>query len=106
MSYAIAWTLAVLAAGTLAFIAYRLYRKRGLWAPFLSTIVIFWSVFPWRFDGEHYAPLFVVFVFRNLFERELGTANVTMTGILGTTLIMLGFLIFHIVRTARRRRHF
>ena len=43
--------------------------------------------------------LFVAVAFRNRYERETGTANVTMNRKLGTTLDHLGFLIFHIVRT-------
>lgn len=83
---------------------YFLFRKRRLWASFLASLVVYWAVLPWRFDDEHYAPIFVVFVFRNLFERELGAANVTLVGLLGSLLIAMVFLIIHLMRLARRRK--
>lgn len=66
--YGVAWLLAAAAAagiGALAFAALRRRPRRGILA---AALVLGWALAPYRFDGEHSAPAFIVGLFRLLFE--------------------------------------
>ena len=68
--YLLAWLVAAIAAllvAGLAFVALRPRRRLG-W--FAAGLLLAWALTPYRFDGEHWAPAFVVGLFRLFFEDD------------------------------------
>lgn len=94
--YAIAWTVVVAAgclAGWLVFRALRAFT----WLRYVTTaLVVVWAVTPYRFDGEHWAPAFLVAAFRVPFIDEdanpaeaVMVLGATATGVLLAALLLI-----------------
>lgn len=64
----IAWLVAVMAATLLAGLLSIALRRLRHWRFLIIGSVLALSLTPYRFDGEHMAPAFVVGLFRLLFE--------------------------------------
>ena len=108
--HAIAWVV-VGAAGmgvcVALFFALRPWRTARILAPLLAAT---WCFIPWRFqdDPDHYAPAFVVLIFRALFEPDGAPGVVARTMALATlaavALFLIGFGTRLLVRFGARRR--
>ena len=84
MGYFLAWLIVLIVGLTVAvFIGYSLKRKPWL-ATIASTLIAIWLVLPWNFDGNNYAPMFIVSVFRLVFGQDIESSG---------ALIALTFLI-------------
>ena len=89
------------------FFALRPWRAARVLAPLLAAT---WFFIPWRFqdDPDHYAPAFVVFVFRALFEPDGEPGVVGRTLALATAaavaIFLIGFGTRMLVRLVARRR--
>ena len=79
--------------------ALRPYRRGARIRYLLPLLVAVWALLPWRIaqDSEHFAPAFVVLLFRSLFEPDGEPASVA-AGLLMATAIVPGALF-------RRSRH-
>ena len=108
--YTVAWIL-VGAAGlgvcVALFFALRPWRRARVLAPLLAAT---WFFIPWRFqdDPDHYAPAFVVLLFRALFEPDGEPGVVGRTLALATAAALAVFLIGMgtrmLIRVVSRRR--
>ena len=89
----IAWAIAAIAAAGAAaglHMALRPYGRAARIRYLLPLLVAVWALLPWRIaeDSEHFAPAFVVLLFRGLFEPE-GEPGSVAAGLLLTTAIVL-----------------
>ncbi len=66
--YAVAWLTASVSAVLVAALLFFAFRRWGSWRHLAAGLVLAWSLTPCRFDGEHWAPAFIVATFRLLFE--------------------------------------
>ena len=69
----IAWAVAAIAAAGAAtglHMALRPYGRAARIRYLLPLLVAVWALLPWRIaeDSEHFAPAFIVLLFRSLFE--------------------------------------
>lgn len=93
--YTVAW-IVVGAAGlgvcAALFLALRRWTAARILAPLVAAT---WFFIPWRFqdDPEHYAPAFVVLLFRGLFEPDGEPGVVGRTLALATAAAVAVFLI-------------
>lgn len=93
--YTVAW-IVVGAAGLGVCVALFLALRRWTAARILAPLVAAtWFFIPWRFqdDPEHYAPAFVVLLFRGLFEPDGDPGVVGRTLALATAAVVAVFLI-------------
>ena len=67
-SYLAAWLVAALAAALAAGLVFAALRRRPRLGVLAAALLLGWALVPYRFDGEHAAPAFVVGLFRLLFE--------------------------------------
>ena len=104
MSYNLAWTVAVVATGVLAVMAYLALKRVKLFAYFVIAIGSFWALWPWEFEEGFFAPLFVVFFYQTFLEADLDPAGVTAFGVLGTFCIGLVFLAILLLQRATRTK--
>ena len=104
MAYALGWSVVVVGSLLLAGLVYYALRRHKTTAWLLICLGLFWTLCPWRFDEEHYAPLFVVLIFEALLEREADPTQVITFALLGTLAVFILFSLFLMVRKARRRR--
>lgn len=104
MSYNLAWLVAVVATGVLAFLAYLALKRVKLLAYFVISVGSFWALWPWEFEDGFFAPLFAVFFYQTFLEADLDPAGVTAFGVLGTFCIGLVFLAILLLRRAARTR--
>ena len=68
MTYVLAWLVAATAALLFAGLLHTALRRLRHWRFLVIGLVLALSLTPYRFDGEHWAPAFVVGLFRLLFE--------------------------------------
>ena len=82
--YAIAWTVVVVAGGLMGWLVFRALR-RFTWVRYVAAVLaVVWAVTPFRFDGEHWAPAFLVAAFRLPFiDEDADPADAIM--VLGAT---------------------
>ncbi|MXZ56379.1 MAG: hypothetical protein F4077_10030 [Gammaproteobacteria bacterium] len=100
MSYNLAWLVAVVATGVLAWLVYLVLRKVKLLAYFMISVGSFWALWPWEFEDGFFAPLFVVFFYQTFLEVDQDPAGATAFGLLGTLCIGLVFLAILLLRKA------
>ena len=100
MSYNLAWLVAVVATGVLAWLVYLALRKVKLLAYFMISVGSFWALWPWEFEDGFFAPLFVVFFYKTFLEVDQDPAGATAFGLLGTLCIGLVFLAILLLRKA------
>lgn len=91
----IAWVVAAIAAagaGTGLHMALRPYRRVARVRYLLALLVAVWSLLPWPIaeDSDHFAPAFIVLLFRGLFEPD-GEPGSVAAGLLLATAIVLAF---------------
>ncbi len=108
--YTIAWII-IGAAGVgvclALFFALRPWPAARILAPLLAAT---WFFIPWRFqdDPDHYAPAFIVLLFRWLFEPDGAPGVVARTMALATAaaiaVFLIGFGTRALLRLAARRR--
>lgn len=67
-NYAVAWLVVAMAALLLAGLLHVALRRLRHWRYLVIGLVLALSLTPYRFDGEHSAPAFVVGLFRLFFE--------------------------------------
>ena len=67
--YLLAWLVAAIAALLAAGLVFVALRRRRL-GFFAAGLLLAWALTPYRFDGEHWAPAFVVGLFRLFFEDD------------------------------------
>ncbi len=104
--YAIAWTVVVVSGSLLGWLVFRALR-RFTWLRYVATVlVLVWAVTPFRFDGEHWAPAFLVAAFRlPLIDEDANPADAIMVLGATTTGVLLAALLLMVGRTlvAKRR---
>ena len=104
-----AWSIVVVAGVGAAFglhMALRTYR-RAAWMRYpLPLVVAVWTLLPWRVgeDSEHFAPAFIVLLFRGLFEPEGEPAAVANALLLAAAIVLtLHFVVAGIAFAWRKR---
>ena len=82
--YAIAWTVVAVSGSLLACLVFQALR-RFTWLRYVATVLVLaWAVTPFQFDGEHWAPVFLVAAFRlPLIDEAANPADAVM--VLGAT---------------------
>lgn len=68
--YLLAWVVAAVAALLTAVLVFAALRPRRRLGFFAAGLLLAWALTPYRFDGEHWAPAFVVGLFRLFFEDD------------------------------------
>ena len=48
---------------------------------------------PWSWDGEHWAPMYIVILFQFFLEREADYSSVVAFAVLGSVMITIAMLI-------------
>lgn len=106
--YAIGWTVVVVSAGLCGWLVFRALR-RFTWLRYVATtLVLVWAATPFRFDDEHWAPVFLVAAFRLPFiDEDANPADAIMVLGATTTGVLLAALLLMVGRTllAKRRKH-
>ena len=64
----VAWCVIAIAAIGAAWLVSVLLRRRPFSRWVAAALVLVWTATPYRFDGEHFAPALVVWLFRLLLE--------------------------------------
>lgn len=104
MSYVIAWIVIAVCTLALALLVYFPLRKRKLLALLIIALGSFWAMWPIMVDDEgHLAPLFVVLVFRSLFEPEGDAGSALIIGFVGTLGILVCYAALLLIRKATDR---
>ena len=102
----LAWTVFALAgigAATGLHMALRSWRRTRYLLPLLVAV---WALLPWRIgqDSEHFAPAFIVLLFRGLFEPEGEPWSVAAGLLLASAIALtLYFVVLGIVVALRKR---
>ena len=105
----IAWAVAAVAAAGAATGLHMAIRPRRLAArvPYLlPLLVIVWALLPWPIaeDSEHFAPAFIVFLFRSLFEPDGEPASVGAGLLMATAIVLvLYFVVVGVIFAWRRK---
>ena len=94
----IAWAIAAVAAAGAAtglHMALRPYRRAARVRYLLPLLVAVWALLPWRIaqDSEHFAPAFIVLLFRGLFEPEGQSGSVAVGLLLATAIVLALYLV-------------
>ena len=105
----IAWAIALVTgagASTGLYMALRPYRRAAAVRYLLPALVAVWALLPWRIaeDSEHFAPAFIVLLFRGLFEPEGEPAAVATGLMLATAIVLTLYLAVAGIAFARRKR--
>ena len=104
--YAIAWAVVAVSGSLLGWLVFRALR-RFTWLRYVATVlVVVWAVTPFRFDGEHWAPAFLVAAFRLPFiDEDANPADAIMVLGATTTGVLLAALLLKVSRAlvAKRR---
>ena len=105
----IAWAVAAIAAAGAAtglHMALRPYRRAVRIRYLLPLLVAVWALLPWRIaeDSEHFAPAFIVLLFRGLFEAEGESRSVAACLLLATAIVLaLYFVVIGVIRALRKK---
>ncbi|MCY3818936.1 MAG: hypothetical protein OXH52_06165 [Gammaproteobacteria bacterium] len=106
----IGWAVAVITgagASTGLYMALRPYRRVASMRYLLPVLVAVWALLPWRIaeDSGHFAPAFIVLLFRGLFEPEGEPAAVAAGLLLATAIVqVLYFVVVGVAFALRRAR--
>ncbi len=106
----IAWAVALVAgagASTGLYMALRAYRRAAAVRYLLPALVAVWALLPWRIaeDSGHFAPAFIVLLFRGLFEPDGEPAAVAAGLLLATAIVLvLYFVVVGVTFALRRTR--
>ena len=105
----LAWGVAAIAtAGAVTGIhmALRPYRRGARVRYLLPLLVAVWALLPWRIaqDSEHFAPAFIVLLFRSLFEPDGEPASVAAGLLMATAIVLvLYFVVLGVILAWRRK---
>ncbi|MCE2423903.1 MAG: hypothetical protein J4F45_02195 [Pseudomonadales bacterium] len=102
--YALAWLVLVVSAVAVAALVFVVTPRWGRLRYLAAAVVLAWSLTPFRFDGEHWAPAFAVAIFR-LFLEDGADARPSVF-LLGsvTAMVLAVYLVVGIVLAAVKRR--
>ena len=105
----IAWLVAAIAAAGAAtglHLALRPYRRAARFRHLLALLVAVWALLPWRIaeDSDHFAPAFIVLLFRGLFEPEGEPGSVAAGLLLATAIVLVLYFVAVGIAFARRKR--
>ena len=104
MSYVIAWIVIAVCTLALALLVYFPLRRRKLLALLIIALGCYWAMWPIMVDDEgHLVPLFVVLVFRSLFEPEGDASSAFFVGFVGTLGILVCYVTLLLIRKATDR---
>lgn len=87
-------------------LALRPYRRAARIRYLLALLVAVWALLPWRIaeDSEHFAPAFIVLLFRGLFEPDGEPGSVAAGLLLATAIVLvLYFVVFGIAFVVRKK---
>ena len=105
----IAWLVAAIAAAGAAtglHMALRSHRRAARIRHLLALLVAVWALLPWRIaeDSDHFAPAFIVLLFRGLFEPDGEPGSVAAGLLLATTIVLVSYLVGVGIAFAWRRK--
>ena len=105
----IAWAVAAIAAAGAAtglHMALRHYRRAARIRYLLPLLVAVWALLPWRIaqDSAHFAPAFVVLLFRGLFSAEGESGSVAAGLLLATAIVLALYFVVVGVAFASRKK--
>ncbi len=105
----IAWAVAAIAAAGAAtgfHMALQPYRRAARIRYLLPLLVAVWALLPWRIaeDSEHFAPAFIVLLFRSLFEPEGEPGSVAVGLLLATAIVLALYFVVVGVAFALRKK--
>ena len=106
----IAWLVAAIAAAGAAtglHMALRPHRRAARVRHLSTLLVAVWALLPWRIaeDSDHFAPAFVVLLFRGLFEPDGEPGSVAAGLLLATAIVVVFyFVVVGIAFVVRKKR--
>ena len=94
----IAWMVAAIGAAGAAtglHVALRPYRRVARIRYLLALLVAVWALLPWRIaeDSDHFAPAFIVLLFRGLFEPGGEPGSVAAGLLLATAIVLVLYFV-------------
>lgn len=99
---------AVTAAGaaTGLHMALRSYRRVARIRYLLALLVAVWALLPWPIaeDSDHFAPAFIVLLFRGLFEPDGEPGSVAVGLLLATAIVVVFYFVVVGIAFAWRKR--
>ena len=101
--YTLAWLVLGVSAFVVAALVFVAMPRWGRLRYLAAVLVLVWSLTPFQFDGEHWAPAFAVAIFR-LFLEDGADARPSLY-LLGslTAIVLAVHLVVGMVLAARRR---
>lgn len=98
--------IAAAGAATGLHMALRSYRRAARIRYPLALLVAVWALLPWRIaeDSEHFAPAFIVLLFRGLFEPGGEPGSVAAGLLLATAIILLLYCVVVGIAFAWRKK--
>ena len=102
--YELAWVIVGTMGVFASVLVWIALRRFGPIAYFFAVLVLAWAVAPWRFDGEHLAPAFVVLIFQMFFENNADPTGALTAMVLITGTVVVGFLSVFAVRAISKAR--
>lgn len=109
--YGIAWLVAAASGSLLAALAFVAARRRTMLRQLLAALALVLTLTPYRFDGEHTAPAFIVALFRLVFERGADPTGAVLAlgaavfGALAAWLLVVALRAAIMRRSGAKRRH-
>lgn len=98
--------IAATGAATGLHVALRPYRRIARIRYLLALLVVVWALLPWRIaeDSDHFAPAFIVLLFRGLFEPDGEPGSVATGLLLATAIVVVSYFVIVGIAFAWRKK--